>query len=333
MAEAKNSHYSSLGPYGVAFGLLGIAVGLFAGLSQSPVIGVLLPLLFGLIGGAGGLYVAKVNLDDTRDRQRLRFLGILLSIFLVLTVLAGLYGMLVRTGSGLFSLVPHLTDNSASLRDREVEVPEVEGLTPDEALELALLRYRLHSIGASDKEQAAVLSTARQELVAPQRRQSLSERYASLSKGAEQIAALIEAAEREDRGQSPSSIKQIARLAMIRQSQYNWLAARLLEVDPPPEELVKMLERHSYEYGEILRYRSDGDKFFSWLENHPLVGQRIWDFELRYFETLQFLRGRSWRSGSPAAEAVDALIGTRSTTTGASSSVARDAERQTGMAR
>ena len=40
----------------VAALVLGLAIGWFAGLSSSPVVGTLLPLLFGLFGGAGGFY-------------------------------------------------------------------------------------------------------------------------------------------------------------------------------------------------------------------------------------------------------------------------------------
>lgn len=55
--------------YMLGFALLGGAVGYFAGSSQSPVIGTILPLLFGLIGGASGLYLAKIDLEDTYTRH------------------------------------------------------------------------------------------------------------------------------------------------------------------------------------------------------------------------------------------------------------------------
>jgi len=56
--------------YGVSFALLGLSAGIFAGLSNSPVIGVLLPLLFGLIGGANGFYLYRVNCSvSARVRQ------------------------------------------------------------------------------------------------------------------------------------------------------------------------------------------------------------------------------------------------------------------------
>src|SRR5262245_6237407 len=87
--------------YGVAFALLGLCVGLFAGLSQSPVIGVLLPLLFGLIGGANGFYLARIDFKDEQERRRLGLLGWMLSIFLIFVLAGSFYGILVRTGGGL----------------------------------------------------------------------------------------------------------------------------------------------------------------------------------------------------------------------------------------
>jgi hypothetical protein len=86
MEEQQNVQSNSVGSdpkpsntpliyYGIAFALLGLSVGVFAGLSNSQVIGVLLPLLFGLIGGANGIYLSQVDLNKTGDRRRLSLIG------------------------------------------------------------------------------------------------------------------------------------------------------------------------------------------------------------------------------------------------------------------
>ena len=64
------SLHSAVRWYMLGFALLGGAVGFFAGSSQSPVIGTLLPLLFGLIGGAGDEMQAHASL-----REQLQGLG------------------------------------------------------------------------------------------------------------------------------------------------------------------------------------------------------------------------------------------------------------------
>jgi hypothetical protein len=48
----------------LGFALVGAATGLFAGMSQSPVVAALLPMLFALLGGTGGIFIAKTDLLD-----------------------------------------------------------------------------------------------------------------------------------------------------------------------------------------------------------------------------------------------------------------------------
>ncbi len=88
---------SALRWYLSGFSLLGGAVGYFAGSSQSPIIGTLLPLLFGLIGGAGGLYLMRAELDRPEVMFRLRILGKALTWFIILTLVGSVYGISLRT--------------------------------------------------------------------------------------------------------------------------------------------------------------------------------------------------------------------------------------------
>ena len=55
--------------------LVGLTAGFFAGMSKTPVVAVLLPFLFALIGGAGGLYLATAPLDSEIGLMRLRLIG------------------------------------------------------------------------------------------------------------------------------------------------------------------------------------------------------------------------------------------------------------------
>lgn len=136
----------------VGFGLIGISAGFFAGTSVTPVIGTLLPLVFGLLGGSGGFYLAGANLASTETALRLRLLGIALTTFAVLLIAGSVYGVMLRTGLSLKSFVPRsliVPDEGADLG--------LDGLSSPKALQLMLTRARLKALGASDAEQAAIL--------------------------------------------------------------------------------------------------------------------------------------------------------------------------------
>ena len=45
--------------YGLGCALLGFLIGISAGQSESPIVAVMVPLLFALLSGGGGVYVAK----------------------------------------------------------------------------------------------------------------------------------------------------------------------------------------------------------------------------------------------------------------------------------
>jgi hypothetical protein len=79
--QAEPPSVSSLRWFLIGFGLVGLAVGYLAGSSNSPVLSTLLPLLFGLIGGAGGFYLSGVDFSLPQTLARLRLLGIALTVF------------------------------------------------------------------------------------------------------------------------------------------------------------------------------------------------------------------------------------------------------------
>jgi hypothetical protein len=109
---------------------------------------VLLPLLFGLIGGAGGFYLAGANLAAADTVVRLRLLGIALTTFVVLMLAGCAYGIMLRTGLSLSSFIP------GSPAAPDLRLGERDGR---EALQVVLTRARLKALGASDAEQLAVL--------------------------------------------------------------------------------------------------------------------------------------------------------------------------------
>jgi hypothetical protein len=51
----------AVGWYALGSALLGLLIGVSVGLSESPIVAVLVPLLFALLSGGGGFYVAKAS--------------------------------------------------------------------------------------------------------------------------------------------------------------------------------------------------------------------------------------------------------------------------------
>src|SRR6266567_638808 len=78
----------------IGLGLVGLTVGYLAGSSRSPVIGTLLPLLFGLIGGVGGFYLGSVDFSSPQTPARLRLLDIALTVFVLPLLFGSAYGEL-----------------------------------------------------------------------------------------------------------------------------------------------------------------------------------------------------------------------------------------------
>ncbi len=151
--EKTDAHSGSRSPnwYIVGLSLVGVAVGYFAGLSKTPVVNTLLPLLFGLTGGAGGLYLAKADLTKIETAYRLKVLGKTLAIFSLATVIAATYGMLVRTGQPLSVLVSWERTN----QPQHYTFPKFQSF--NDGLELITWRLRIQALGATPDELSSLL--------------------------------------------------------------------------------------------------------------------------------------------------------------------------------
>lgn len=147
---------SALRWYMLGFGLLGGAVGYFAGSSQSPVIGTLIPLLFGLIGGAGGLYLARLDFEAPKTYFRLEILGKSMVFFILFTLLGSAYGISLRTQGSIWSFV----SPSIFLPKSEFTLPEAVLKDTRKAMEIVLLRARIRALGVSLDEERTILEGA-----------------------------------------------------------------------------------------------------------------------------------------------------------------------------
>jgi len=151
---------SALRWYLSGFSLLGGAVGYFAGSSQSPVIGTLLPLLFGLIGGAGGLYLTRAELDCPKVIFRLRILGKALTLFIIFTLVGSIYGISLRTERNIRDFFSPIGLGRKSSLDISIEEE------PMKAVRLAMLRARIRALGVSlDEEQQIIAGAGADKLI------------------------------------------------------------------------------------------------------------------------------------------------------------------------
>jgi hypothetical protein len=130
----------------VAMFSLGTVTGLLVGLSQSPVVGVLLPLLFSLLGGAGGFFVLKTDFSEPAPQRSLLVYSLcLLSIA-------------IGTGSGLYlGMYQKGARTSWSLLGAD-EAGFIPGDTSnEEALSWVLLDARLHLLGLSREQRLSLM--------------------------------------------------------------------------------------------------------------------------------------------------------------------------------
>jgi hypothetical protein len=163
--------------------VVGFVAGFFAGLSQTPVVGVLLPLLFALVGGTGGLYLANANFDSTVGLHRMSLLGRALCAFSLACLAGAGGGIIVR-------VVPsHLSSNSESIGQAIGE--EALKLKPDEVLQLLALRERLSLLGLSWEESKNVLKIAVGEINDATRAVSAEKMQITLSE-ANQLAEALQ---------------------------------------------------------------------------------------------------------------------------------------------
>lgn len=131
--------------YAFAVAALGAVIGFFAVLSDSPIVAVLLPLLFGLIAGASGIYVSRTDISQRAGRRHLGYLGACIIMFLV-----GLLGAAVPTL--LYRIAPLTPDlaRRAAFSGNDAQL----------MLDLVELRRVSALLGVSDDERDRILRAA-----------------------------------------------------------------------------------------------------------------------------------------------------------------------------
>lgn len=141
---------ASVRRYIVGLAAFGVATGFFAGASSTPIVGTLLPLLFGMLGGTGGVYLAAADLQSNTTSWRFAWLGKALAAF----GLTCLVGTAIGISGRLYFAHAQLGADLTKLRYANVA----------DAIEIAVLRSKLRMLGATSEEQETVLMMAADEL-------------------------------------------------------------------------------------------------------------------------------------------------------------------------
>jgi len=308
-ASTKPSdHRPSLRRYLVATAFLGAGTGLFTGISTSPVVGVLLPLLFGLLGGAGGLYVATLDLEQRAAQLKIRTLGTVVTTLMAALIPCAIYGVMLRTGAALASFVPHL---DAGESDAPV-ITVVRDADPTVSLELILLRRRLDILGASRSEENAILEAA-QRRASPFTKEAVVALLHRIRTVARQAADTLDRSANDVSGDSQQRTATDMFSLVSKMAAYYDFCADYVNSHPqvPLASLQQRLELDRDALSRLV-HAHDG---ISWLSQHPPAQAAVWKLEMSLIaESLG--TGSSWMSGSRFASGLDALVAARKGTPG-----------------
>jgi hypothetical protein len=133
--------------------VLGLAIGIYTGLSKSPVVAVLLPLLFGLLAGASGLQISKLDLSSIAGiKSNSLICGALLMLSLT-SLLGSALGIALRNGR------VHLPWDARDGETLELIRQAVTSKTipVSDLVEASIFESKLRSVGIDEETRKTVL--------------------------------------------------------------------------------------------------------------------------------------------------------------------------------
>lgn len=136
----------------VSFGTLGFTVGLFAGMSESPVGAALVGAMFGLLG-SGGILSLVGKIDEKKVVGRAVAVALCTTCF-CLTVIGGVFlGIEIRNGD-----IPGVTEPAPPARElAELDAAALQDLSAERAADLLVLQRELERVGVTPRENDAVV--------------------------------------------------------------------------------------------------------------------------------------------------------------------------------
>ncbi|MFL5347660.1 MAG: hypothetical protein ACJ8AT_22970 [Hyalangium sp.] len=256
----------------LAFALIGLLTGLFAGMSQTPVIGTLLPLLFGLLGGAGGFFIAKENLRASGSLQRVRIISVSVVVFASCCLLGSIWGVSRRTGAPAWTFFWQIQASPESIAGYDTQAP-------DNTVKLVMLRRRLQALGATKPEVDSILDRAAAALKTAERKpppsvpQNLIASLRALAKSLETAAK--EVALVESQGGQPKNYQKMAPRISLGSADINDWADRIEgRREVPLDRLGERLSDIETLLNSLVGGSDDKDL---WLLSHDAPRRAIWD--------------------------------------------------------
>jgi len=302
---------SALRWYLFGFSLLGVAVGYFAGSSQSPVIGTLLPLLFGLVGGAGGLYLTRVDLERPEIIARLRIIGKALTLFIIFALMGSIYGISLRTERSILSFFsPRIFQT-----ETRYEIPVSTQGDPKKAIEIVMLRARIRSLGVSLDEERYILQRANKlmeetDYVPTDAASSLRRLETLANRAMEDLTNTLRAHPRET---GKDLIVRSCRNAEVINGylgayakDYQEWAEKIEDGEKIPLAFVKYRIEGLQATIEKLLHGYEGAAL--WLSQHDSSRQRIWELQWALIDERSKLGSAEWLEDGSIIEELDRFL-------------------------
>jgi hypothetical protein len=146
---------SPLRTMAIGAGAFGFLLGVWIILSTSPVVTTLLPLLFGLVGGAGGLQIARFDAASAKSRDNLRLFGVCATSFSIACIIA------------MLAAIPTKRTLLVWIQGDQVPIVKKDGTSIyNDPVAAFATRAELEAYGASKEEIEAILEASSQAAAA-----------------------------------------------------------------------------------------------------------------------------------------------------------------------
>lgn len=272
--------------YTIGLLLFGLLIGFYAGGSGTPVVATTIPLLFAIIGGAGGFYIATADLEATTDRRRIGVLGACFIVFSIGALIGTLSGASVRTGSSLPAVIGLSSSDNVTAIGRAPRASE--------ALALGLLDARARALGIGAADRTAMLERAQEELT--EKRFGLSDgQIRAVVDKVEELVAVVKEAEAEG-----------VENKYVPSDEFVWQASLLGGMKTDGEEFLR--------YGQLI-YLEQINRTVRDLVNNPAIAeiptpQRAKLVELYNvtMEAKEWLTNVNWATSSILLDSVDEFV-------------------------
>ncbi len=279
--------------YLAGFCFLGFVIGGFTGLSSSLIVTTVLPLLFALIGGTGGLYLATADFNSQFVPMRLLALGKALLLFSALLAAGSITGIMLRVS---YKAPPRPVDFA------------IESESSSDFIELLLLKQKLSFLGATVTEQETALRKASQDIKewnAPVPAQKLQYLVDRLEAGLGQCDKVVTNA--IAKGETPPGElpRMISSLRDFRLDVSLSLVPTNSNKGMPKERYLASVTRVLYAVARLSR--GNGDEY-RWLLAHGFDPNSIAEMYEVLDSDINLREGPDWKSGHVLAKQIDEFL-------------------------